>query len=348
MFVWVRCRRGVRVGRLFGLLALFVMAIPVGARAQSVAVLGLTSDDGDDGLATSVTRAVRSEVESDARYEVSSSHVSLAQMTMAQDCEITDAQCRIAVANALKVERVIYGAVHRSTRRTLEIELHMANRRDGTETRATRSLSSRDTSDAAFSRAATELLAELRGEPSEHEEASPGPTPVATVAPKVSPLDDERNHDAAPVSEPTQDSEPGSNDWIGYTLIGVAVAATAMTAVSWMQIDKAQSNPSLDTYRKAVDSQHVKDACDEAEHGSTYGVTTEVLDDARSACRQGRTFEVLQYVFLGTAIASAGVGAYFLLDDDGVPESAASGRRALALIPRVSAHDAALDLRVRF
>jgi hypothetical protein len=347
MFVWVRYREVVRVGRLFGLFALFMMASPVVARAQSVAVLGLTSDDGDDGLATSVTRAVRSEVESDARYEVSSSHVSLAQMTMAQDCEITDAQCRIAIANALKVERVIYGAVHRSSRRTLDIELHMANRRDGTETRATRSLSSRDTSDAAFARVATELLAELRGEPSEHDEAA-APTAVPTVAPKVSPLDDEGNHTAAPVREPTQDSEPGSNDWIGYTLIGVAVAATAMTAVSWMQIDKAQTNPGLATYRKAVDYERVKDACDEAEHGSTYGVSTEVLDDARSACRQGRTFEVLQYVFLGTAIASAGVGAYFLLDDDGVPESAASARRTLALIPRVSTHDAALDLRVRF
>ena len=104
-------------------------------------------------------------------------------MTMAQDCEISDSQCRIAVAGALKVERVIYGSVHRSSRRTLEVELHMANRRDGTETRATRSLSSRDTSDAAFARVATELLAELRGEPTEHEEAAPGPTPVATVAP---------------------------------------------------------------------------------------------------------------------------------------------------------------------
>ena len=78
MFAWVRCREVVRVGRLFGLFALFMMAIPVTARAQSVAVLGLTSDDGDDGLATSVTRAVRSEVESDARYEVSSSRVAWA------------------------------------------------------------------------------------------------------------------------------------------------------------------------------------------------------------------------------------------------------------------------------
>jgi hypothetical protein len=346
MFAWVQCPRVARVGWLAGLFALSIAALPLRVEAQSVAVLGLTSDDGDDGLATSVTRAVRNEVESDDRYEVSSSHVSLAQMTMAQDCEISDAQCRIAVAGALKVDRVVYGSVHRANRRTYEVELHMANRRDGTETRAVRAISTRDTSDAAFARVATELLAELRGEQPQHDETA-GPTPVATVAPKVTPIE-EHDGSGPPVSEPKQDSEPGSNNWIGYTLIGVAVAATVMTAVSWMQIDKAQNDPGLAKYRKAVPYELVKDACDEAKHGNTYGVTTDVLDDARSACRQGRTFEVLQYVFLGTAIASAGVGAYFLLDDDGESETASASHRAFALVPHVSTHDAALDLRVRF
>jgi hypothetical protein len=99
-------------------------------------------------------------------------------------------------------------------------------------------------------------------------------------------------------------------------------------------------------YRKAVNPE-VGDACDEAQHGKTYGLGTDVVDDARAACRQGRTFEVLQYVFLGAALASAGAGAYFLLDDESTDESAARGR-SLAVLPRVSPRGGALDVRVRF
>jgi hypothetical protein len=325
-------------------LALAALAGGIGrAHAQSVAVLGLTSEDGDDGLATAITRAVRSEAESHDGYEVSSSQVSLAQMTMAQDCEITDAQCRIAVANALKTERVIYGALVRSNRRTYELQLHMANGRDGTEVRAARTFSSRDTSDATFARLARELLAELRGEVAPAADAPPV-APLAPIAADDESLEARTGAEAAP---PPADGEPSSNDWLGYTLVGVAVASTAMTVFSWMQIDKAEQDQGLMAYRKAVDPE-VGDACDEAQHGNTYGLGTDVVDDARAACRQGRTFEVLQYVFLGAALASAGAGAYFLLDDESADHAAAGGR-SLALLPRVSPRGAAaLDLRVRF
>jgi hypothetical protein len=310
------------------------------ASAQSIAVLGLTSEDGDDGLATSITRAVRTEAEAHDSYQVSSSQVSLAQMTMAQDCEITDAQCRIAVADALNAERVIYGALLRSNRRSYEVQLHMADGRDGTEVRASRTFSSRDTSDATFARIARELLAELRGEGVAAE-----PAPVAALTPSAAAEGSLEARAAAEV-EPPSDDEPSSNDWIGYTLVGVAVAATAMTVVSWMQIDKAEQDPGLTAYRRAVDYE-VDDACDEAERGNTYDLGTDVVDDARSACRQGRTFEVLQYVFLGAALASAGAGAYFLLDDES-SDQAASSRRSLAVLPRVSPRGGSLDLRLRF
>lgn len=315
------------------------------AHAQTtVAVLGLTSEEGDDGLATAITRAVRSEAESRDDYEVSSSQVSLAQMTMAQDCEITDAQCRIAVAGALKSERVIYGSLLRTNRRTYELELHMTDGRDGTEMRASRTFSSRDTSDAAFARLARELLAELRGESAP---ASVEPAAAAVQPASASTVDaSEEARTGAEATLPSDD-EPSSNDWLGYTLVGVAVASTAMTVFSWIQIDKAQQDPGFVTYRMASDPK-AADACDDAERGVIpAGLTTGVVDDARSACRQGRTFEVLQYVFLGVALASAGAGTYFLLDDES-PGDASAKRRAFALRPRVSPKGAALDLRVAF
>jgi hypothetical protein len=314
------------------------------AQDTTVAVLGLGSEDGDDGLATAITRAVRSEAEAHDGYEVSSSHVSLAQMTMAQDCEISDAQCRIAVASALKSERVIYGSLIRANRRTYELELHMADGRDGTETRASRTFSSRDTSDATFARLARELLAELRGESPAAAEPAPAP------AQAIRPLPDDERAEARTGAEavpPADDDEPSSNDWLGYTLVGVAVVGAAMTAFSWMQIDKAEQDPALKAYRGAVDPNQIDDACDEAQRGNTHGLSTGVVDDARAACRQGRTFEVLQYVFLGAALASAGAGTYFLLDDESDGETAAR-RRSLAVIPRVSPSSGSVDLRFRF
>src|SRR5262245_36163904 len=101
------CRWAAAAASWLMFVSLAIGADPAHARAESLAVLGLTSEDGDDGLATSITQAVRSAAQEQGSYDVSSSHVSLAQMTMAQDCEITDAQCRIAVADALKSERVI-------------------------------------------------------------------------------------------------------------------------------------------------------------------------------------------------------------------------------------------------
>ena len=340
-----RWRRWLGVIAWLGIAGSVWLAAADGARAQqTIAVLGLGSEEGDDGLAASITSAVRSEAQDRAEYDVSSSQVSLAQMTMAQDCEISDAQCRIAVANALRSDRIVYGTLLRPNRRTYELELHLANGRDGTETRASRTFSSRDTSDAAFARLARELLAELRGE-------TPPPSVEAAQTPAVAPAPapvGEDPEDARTGAEATlpSDDEPSSNDWLGYTLVGVAVASTAMTAVSWIQIDKAEQDPGLVAYRKVVDPE-AADACDEAERGVTNGLGTNVVDDARSACRQGRTFEVLQYVFLGVALASAGAGAYFLLDDESSGE-ATGQRRALALRPRVTPRSAALDLRLSF
>src|SRR5690348_3251324 len=105
---WLKafCGRGASLAFTAPLVLACLFGTAARAHAQSVAVLGLASEEGDDELANGLTRAVRSEVEGHDGYQVNASHVSLAQMTMAQDCEITDAQCRIAVAKALQSDRI--------------------------------------------------------------------------------------------------------------------------------------------------------------------------------------------------------------------------------------------------
>ncbi|HKP59787.1 MAG TPA: hypothetical protein VJV78_23850, partial [Polyangiales bacterium] len=82
------------------------------------------------------------------------------------------------------------------------------------------------------------------------------------------------------------------------------------------------SNENLEHYRRAVGKMdpNVEDACDEASENHAHGLGSDAFADVKDQCSTGRTFEVLQYVFLGAAAVSGGLGAYFLLSDDGSRE----------------------------
>jgi hypothetical protein len=68
--------------------------------------------------------------------------------------------------------------------------------------------------------------------------------------------------------------------------------------------------------------------------------------EVRDHCSAGKTYEVLQYVFLGTAVVTGGIGAYILLTSDASESASRPGR--LALRPRVGASGAALTASLTF
>ena len=68
----------------------------------------------------------------------------------------------------------------------------------------------------------------------------------------------------------------------------------------------------------------------------------ERLENVRGACRRGETFEILQWVFAGTALVSAGIGTYFLLDDESEPDTSRA-----SIAPILGKGDAGLRLRIR-
>ena len=70
------------------------------------------------------------------------------------------------------------------------------------------------------------------------------------------------------------------------------------------------------------------------------------FSEVRDQCSRGQTFEVLQYVFLGTAIASGGVGAYLLLRNEDA--GAAGSAPRFALRPSAGPDGARLDASLRF
>jgi hypothetical protein len=321
-------------------LVLFTLAPQVAsARAPSLAILGLASDD-DETLAASLTDALRSEAAEDVELRLSDSHASLSQMTMAQDCDIADAACRTRVGTALHVDRVIYGSVRRAHQHGFEAELFMFTTSTGAQSSASRALPSGENGPTDLGRHARALLRALRGDSAREEGVDEAPAVAAVSAADVQPL----APTAADEGEPPERAHRASDDWLGYTLVAVAGVSLGVTVVSWTQINSADNNSSLYAYRKAVGavSPNVADVCDEADKGIAYGARPDVVAGARSACSRGKTFQTLQYVFLGAALVSAGAGAYFLLND----ESDRASPQRVALEPSVGRHGASISLRL--
>jgi hypothetical protein len=268
-------------------------------------------------------------------------------MTMAQDCEITEAACRQAIGSALQVDHVVYGSVRRAGSRGHTVEAHLFDTSAGQESSATRNITPGMTTESDLAPTARELLRGLTSP--EAPSAEPAPLDAApvvpTVAPDVTPLEDaEGREQDEPSPAPAASS---SNDWLGYTLVGLGVASLGATVFSWIQIDQANEDPDLRAYRMAVPAT-VDDACAELDDGSAYGLNAGMLDNAKSACSKGETFDVLQYVFLATAVVSGGIGVYFLLDDEAGPTRSAARPRRFALSSQLSPSGGRLSARVAF
>lgn len=169
----------------------------------------------------------------------------------------------------------------------------------------------------------------------------------------------------APYQDDTVDPHQGKRGsdltWLGWTLVGVGGASLVGTFVSMAVVADVNDDPLYEDYRDAVargneavrDSMPrdvVDDVCTAAEGGARYGFTPGNLQKVADLCSKGATFEVLQWVFLGTAVAAGGAGAYLLLTAEGEPEESAGSTTAnrLTLTPSVGPGKASLSATLRF
>jgi hypothetical protein len=147
--------------------------------------------------------------------------------------------------------------------------------------------------------------------------------------------------------------------WLGWTLVGVGGASVIGAIVSMVIVADVNDDPLYEDYRDAVargndrvrmanrPNEVVNDVCQAAELGAQYGFSAANLQKVDDLCSQGATFEVLQWVFLGTAVAAGGAGTYLLLTSDGEPAEPAGAAR-LTLQPRWSPGRASLSATLRF
>lgn len=173
-------------------------------------------------------------------------------------------------------------------------------------------------------------------------ERTPEPTAEATAPPEAT----------SPQPMPEEYGNGGSLAWLGYTLIGVGAASAVAWGVSLYMIE-FQYNKN-DTYQGYVQKYQNRtlDACDAALSGDNAGGTISAHDlaDFQSRCRAGRTFQTLQWVFLGVAVVSAGVGTYVLVTDDGGKKDQQARRKAsrFAFEPMFDRRSLAVQATLRF
>ena len=132
-------------------------------------------------------------------------------------------------------------------------------------------------------------------------------------------------------------------------MLGAAVVSAGLTVLSFVEINQSVHDPSFEAYRLAVGQNDVRatDVCDEAGTGKRYGLSDANFRDVRSACSTGQTFEVLQYVFLGTAVVTGGLATFLLLGGDDAHETERKPQ-AVTLLPSVGLRQIALHASLRF
>lgn len=163
-----------------------------------------------------------------------------------------------------------------------------------------------------------------------------------------------------PEKEPPakSDRSPASLNWLGFTLIGVGAASVAAMAASWVVIKNVDDDPLFDEYRRRVGESssgaEVADVCQQAKEGNDYSSPGEApfgrLDEITKMCRRASLFEVLQYVFLGTALAGGATGTYLLIREANRPERSQEAASApkLTLWPTFSGISGRITAKVTF
>lgn len=166
----------------------------------------------------------------------------------------------------------------------------------------------------------------------------------------------------ADLPEGTGDTGGGGGEinWAAIALIAGGAAAFGVSIYSWARLQAINSDPQYvgytEAFRNAYDPTRpmgvppatVVSNCGAAASGDTFG--GRVMDSQASTvsdlCSEGDTLEILQYVFLGIAVAAGATGAVLLILDAG--GGGESDEPQVTITPNFGPDGATLGARVRF
>lgn len=356
--------------------SLFLLSFPTLVSAQSAAVLGLRSVDGDDDFAAALTQKVRSAAGQYTEWQVSDAEVSLAQMALAHGCEDPDARCLADIAGTLSVDRVIYGSVRRTAlteEYDFRVTLYVFNRESGRiEGSVTDTVPRGEDEFSVRARRYVEQLAGVRsvgvlrvranamgaevfgngellgitGDDGVLEaEVSSGDIALEIRAEGREPF----RMDARAVLNETVEIDVDLNEVTVSTTPGPVnddgPGLSTMKILGWTGVGSGAVLLGLTAYSWVHINSLNNDAAIQ-ERRADFTADQNICDEDRSKlvqdwCSESSTYETLQWVFLGAGVLTAGVGI-FLLSRDDEPE------RGVAIVPSVGPYHAGVAAAGRF
>lgn len=340
------------------------VAPAIASADTTVTVLGIRSVEGDDEFARNLTGALRHAADQVPEWGVSSAEVSLAQMSLAHGCDEPDAACMGDIAGDLDSQRIIYGTVRRTgagDQYDFALTLYLFNSETGQIEQSLTDSIPRIASDIDDLRPrARRYVVRLAGQTQTGAIRVVVNLPGASVSidgEEAGTADDDgvfsadeiavgrhrveiaaEGHQsfrasvtvvAEEAAELEVDLEAiatsgGSVPWIAIgTLAGAGVMA-ALTFWSWAKINSLSDDSDYDRYRNIVPAN--LNACTQARSGAAFGAAMDsTIQGAVDVCDQADVLEILQWVFLASAVAAGGVGTWLLLthdSDDGAEDMA--------------------------
>jgi hypothetical protein len=286
-------------------------------------------DTKDDPLSASFMQALRAALAERKDYTLVDTHVSLTQLSVAQDCNTEEAACLTRIAHGLEIDGFIFGKWSLAGGNPVATVRRYDAQAAAVNASALASFASREPSDAAIRGEVQKLVNALLG---------PAPrAPAVAAQPAAKPRElPELAEEPAPAPVDGVDAiDEGSGvdprTVAAYSLAGLAVASAAMAVVSFVQVDSASHDKQFESYRLAVGQSNAqaRDVCDEASAGRAYGFSDANFRQVKSACSRGNTFEVLQFVFIGGAVVSAGVSALLFATSGSDSDKATASRLRL-------------------
>jgi len=334
-------RRQLQVGLVLGLSLCAWFASERACAASEeyrLAVFELESDALHDQFADTVAARVRTALDARADYALHDTRVSLTQLSLAQNCNTVEVQCLSAIARSLGVDGFLFGKVTHDGGAPVVVVRRFDLWSESVVRSALGAFASVTPQNDELERVSTTLLEDLLG---------PEPT-AAPVAPELAPVSAPRL-ERPEVLEREQSSVSPSRI-AGYALLGGAVLSTGLSVLSFYEVGRAERSRDYERYRLAVGQRNmsIKDVCDEAEAGRRYGLDAASFREAKNACSRGVTFEILQFVFIGSAVVSGGLAAYFLTSGTNKRERPTLGSRDFSLHPTFARSGFGLTSRMKF
>ena len=366
-------RSSARALSALGTLAIVLFALAGVARAQAtnVVVLGLTSLEGDDAFAANLSGALRQAASQVRGWSVSDRDVLLSQLELANGCEASDLACVQQIANTVGAQRLVYGTIQRSdasgARYDFVIRIHLYDTATNTILRSLdeRLPSSRSDIDDVRepARRYASTLAEGAGTSASSSDVGLPPEGQEIGSGGGEGSGGEQGSGVSEGSGAEQGSggeqssgggdDIGRLNWPAFALIAVGLGS----AVAWILagLDAQTNQQTVARFRdpdgdgtstlRAAPGVSDLSICNPA----NVAANTDGPGQAASvngACSSPA--EILQFVFMGTAIVAGAAGIGLLAANGFMAPAPESDRVSIRLIPRASLQGGSLGLELTF